>query len=368
MASKQSTNSLPQNQPVILPAVLSVLLAVCTWLFIEYFDIAYGIQKYFLGSAFNMKQLQAASGKSYLKGIEVLGILIVIMFVVYAFFYLLLFECIALLYFFISSRCRNPSVFISYKNTTNDSKTDTTNIALAIKKVLEGKGFRVYFFKYTQTKRHDVINNEIQNMLRKADCMVVIPDPYNPSYVDTEIQCAAYSQKPVFIIKHTKDQELPNTANSGHTVLLLDKLKKEKFTPLIYLLQYVHKNWHTRLFIAGKPFLFFFETITDIIERIQAFGLAMAGFAFIIVLLVFFSVRVEYVLMALKIIVTIMGVIAAFITLKNIIQNLLLQKVIRQSILNSGKTYELYRQAEFDKSIVDCVDKKGLKLDADHVN
>ncbi len=357
-----------QKQPVILPALISILLAACTWFCIEYLDIAYGIEKYFGGSSFDMKQLQMAAGGSYYKSMRTIFILLLIVFVVYAVFYLLIFECFALVYFFISSKWHKPEVFISYKNTDADDKADTTNIAVAIKEALQQKGFTVHFFKYSTTMRHDVINNEIQNMLRRAHVMVVIPDPYHPSYVDTEIQCAAYAEKPVFIIKHTKDQQLPNTANSGHTVLLLDKLKKENYKPLVYLLQYVHKNWRTRLFIPGEPFLYFFETITNIIEGIKTYALALVAFVLTIVLLVYFAAPVNFVLTGLKILITGMGIIAAFITLKKIIQNIRLQKVIRQSMLSSGKTYQHYKEAEFSENILDCVDKSGLKLNEAHLN
>lgn len=357
-----------QKRPILLPALLSVSLAACVWLLIDQLDIAYGIQKHFFASSFNMKQLEIAAGGSFYKSIKIVIVLILIVFVVYAIFYLLIFECIALLYFFITSRWHNPKVFISYKNTEDDSKTDTTNIALDIKKVLEQNGFTVHFFKYSKTMRHDVINNEIQNMLRRSDAMVVIPDPYQPSYVDTEIQCAAYAEKPVFLIKHIKDQKLPNTANSGHTVLLLDKLKKEKYQPLIYLLQYVHKNWHTRLFIPGKPFEYFFDAVTSIIEGIQKFGLALAGLIAAIFLLVYFSVPVKTVLTILKIVVTGIGVVAAFITLDKIIQNIRLQKLIRQSILTSGKTYEHFKEAEFPKNILTSLDKAGLALQEENIN
>lgn len=351
-----------QNKPVLIPAVLSLLLAAGTWFLIERLDIAYGLQKYFLNASFTMQQLQHSAGGSLYNSMKIVIVLLLIVFVLYAIVYFILFESVALLYFFVSSRWHNPAVFISYKNTSSDSKADTTAIALAIKKALEQKRFKVYFFEYSKTKRHDEINNEIQNMLRKAHAMVVIPDPYNPSYVNTEIQCAAYAEKPVFIIRHTKDQELPDTANSGHTVLLLDKLKKEKFKPLVYLLQYVYKNWHTRLFIPGMPFTYFFEAITNIIEGIKTYALALAGFILAVFLLVHFAVPVTIVLTTLKIVVSVIGFVAAFITLQKIMQNLHLQKIIRQSILTSGKTYELYKEAGFENNILGCIDKTGLKI------
>ncbi len=350
-----------QKQPIILPALFSIILAICTWLIIEYLDKRYGIQQYFLTSSTDMKQIQTAAGGSFYQSIKVVIILVLIVFVLYAVFYLMIFECFALAYFFIFSKWRKPEVFISYKNTDADDKADTTNIAVAIKDALEAKKFKVHFFKYSKAK-HDVINNQIQNMLRRADAMVVIPDPYDPSYVDTEIQCAAYDKKPVFIIKHTKDQKLPNTANSGHTVLLLDKLNKQNYKPLAYLLGYAHKNLHTRLFIPGKPLEYFFDTVTSIIERIQSYGLVFAVFILSIVLLVYFSVPVNWVLNGLIIIVTCIGIVAAFITLQKIIKNIRLQKIIRQSMLTAGKTYDYFKEAEFPKNVLDCVDKTGLAL------
>jgi hypothetical protein len=357
-----------QKHSMLLPAILSIALSVCTWFFIEYIDIAYGIEKYFFASSINMKHLEIAAGGSFYKSVKTVIILILIVFVLYAIFFLLCFECMALLYFFIFSKWHNPEIFISYKNTEEDSKTDTTDIALAIKKVLEQNRFTVHFFKYSKTMRHDVINNEIQSMLRRAHAMVVIPDPYNPSYVDTEIQCAAYAEKPVFIIKHTKDQKLPNTANSGHTVLLLDKLKKEKYQPLIYLLQYVHKNWHTRLFIPGKPLEYFFEAITTIIEGIQTYVLALIGLITAVFLMVYFAIPVNTVLTILKIVVTCIGIVAAYITLNKIIQNIRLQKIIRQSMLSSGKTYDYYKEAKFSKNILTSLDKAGLALQHNNSN
>lgn len=359
---------MPQKRPIFLPFILSILLAVCTLLVIEYVDAAFGIKKIFFNSSYDMKQFQIAAGGSFYKSIKAGFVLILVVFVLYAIFYVLVFECIALLYFFVTSRWRDQPVFISYKNTEEDSKTDTTNIALDIKKVLETNGFKVYFFKYTKIMRHDFINKEIQSMLRRAHSIVVIPDPYHPSYVDTEIQYAAIAEKPVFLIKHTKDQKLPNTANTGHTVLLLDKLKKEKYQPLVYLLRYVNKNWHTRLFIPGKPFEYFFDTITSIIEGVQNYVLALAGLVAAVFLLIYFSVPVNTVLLILKIVVTGIGIVAAFVTLDKIIQNIRLQQLTRQSIISSGKTYEHYKEAEFPKNILTCLDKVGLALQEDNID
>lgn len=354
-----------QKRPVFLPVILSLVLAVCVLLVIDYVDTSIGIKKIFFNSSYNMKQFRIDAGGDFFESIKIGFVMILVVFVVYALFYLLVFECVALLYFFVTSRWVDQAVFISYKNTEDDSKADTTNIALAIKKVLEENGFKVYFFKYTNTMRHDFINKEIQRMLRKAHSMVVIPDPYHPSYVDTEIQYAAIEEKPVFLIKHTKDQKLPNTANTGHTVLLLDKLKKEKYQPLVYLLRYVNKNWHTRLFIPRKPFEYFSDTVGTIIESIKSYGLGFVGFVAVVFSLIYFSVPVTTVLFILKMIVTGIGIVAAYITLDKIIQNIQLQKLTRQSIISSGKTYEHYKEAGFPKNILACLDKAGLALQED---
>lgn len=357
-----------KNKPVLLIAFLSLALAAATWYCIDYFGITQGLQNYFFGSSHSMKKIQAAAGGSFYNSIKTVIVLILIVFVVYAVIFLLVFECFALCYFFISSKWRNPKVFISYKNTDTDSKTDTTSIALAVKKVLEQKGFGISFFNYNKNSGHDVVNNEIQRMLRRSDAMVVIPDPYHPSYVDTEIQCAAYAEKPVFLIRHVKDQKLPNTANSGHPVLSWDQLKKQQYQPLVHLLQYVHKNWHTRLFIPGKPFLFFLESVTGIIEGIQTYALAFVGFIAAVFLLVYFDVPPALVLIILQIIVTGIGVAAAFITLDKIFEHTHLQKVTRQSVLGSGKTYELFKEAHFPKEVLLAIDKQGLSLQEGNVN
>ena len=145
MASTQSIKPRQLKQPVMLPGILSVALAAGTLLFIEHFDVAYGLQKYFSASATNMKQLQAASGNSYFASIKTIFVLILIVFVLYAVFYLVFFECIALLYFLVSSKWRSPQVFISYKNTADDSKTGTTDIALTIKKCWKKMDLRCTF-------------------------------------------------------------------------------------------------------------------------------------------------------------------------------------------------------------------------------
>ena len=59
---------------------------------------------------------------------------------------------------------------------------------------------------------------------------------------------------------------------------------------------------------------------------------------------------------------SITGIVAAFITFDKILQNICLQKVSRQFILSSGKTFELYKEAKFTDNILGCVDKAGLKI------
>lgn len=357
-----------KNRPVILPAFISIILASAAWYCVEHFGITQALQTFFFGPSYSMKQLQAAAGGSFYHSIKTVVVLILIVFVVYAIIFLLVFECFAVCYFFISSKWRNPEVFISYKNTETGSKTDTTSIALAIKQALEQNRFTVHFFNYDKSAKHDLVNNEIQQLLRKSDAMVVIPDPYHPSYVDTEIQCAAYAEKPVFLIRHVKDQKLPNTANSGHLVLSWNQLKQQHCQPLVYLLQYVHKNWHTRLFIPGKPLLFFLESVTGIMEAIQTYLLAFISFIAAVFLLVYFAIPATVVLFILQATVTLIGVAAAFITLDKILENNRLQKVTRQSVLSSGKTYELFKAANLPKEVLSAIDKRGLASQEDNIN
>lgn len=349
-----------QFKQKVLSAILSIAIALFTLYFVEKMEYVQDINEYFSGGINNMAQLQKLTGKNYFEGIKTIMLLIFIFFVAYVCFFVFFFELIALGYFLKTSRWRKPRVFISYKNSQAEAKVDTGKIALALKTDLEKKGFKVLFFQYTTRPDHDTVNDQIRTLLRQADAMIVIPDPYHPSYVNTEIQCGAYSSKPVYIVRHTKDQKLPDTANTGHTVLLLDELKKAKYKPLSYILQYVHRVWHKRLFIVGMPLtsflnpFFYLEDTERRFEVFLVFGLLTAG-------LVYFKAPILIVLLVVKIIIILLGVKGAYVTLSTIFNNLRFEKVIKQSMINAGNTYDYFVAAEFDKEILVCIDKVGLE-------
>ena len=336
------------------------MIALCTLWFIEANGYAADVQQHYFGGANSMGQYTQLVSHNYYDGIKAVMFILFAFFVMYIFFFVMFFVAVAVVYFVITSRWRKPRVFISYKKAAADSTIRTDEIALDIKANLESKGFRILFFQYTLSLDHDSVNSGIQKLLRKAHAMIVIPDPYQPSYVNAEIQCAAYSFKPLCIIKHTIDQRLPDTANSGHPVLILEKLKEEKYKPLSYILQYVHRVWHKRLFIVWMPlisFLFPFVYLEDedgnYLKALLVFALLTAG-------LVYFNVPVAIVLLIVKIITAAIGVYVAYITLSEVIKNIQLQKVIKQSMINAGNTYDYFVAADFDKSILACVDQVGL--------
>ncbi len=351
---------LSANKPLLI--IASLLIAFLTLFIIEKLGYPENIQSYFFGDIKEMGQLKSLLKQDWIKGLKSVMFLLFAFFVVYIMFFVLVFEIFALFYFLISSKWRKPKVFISYKNTNEDSDVDTTKMAVSIKSFLEKKGFKVFFFEYTKTLHHDQVNFQIQEMLRSCNAMVVIPDPYHQSYVDSEILYASTERKPVFIIKHTKDQKLPNTANSGHTVLLWGKLKKEKQEPLSYLLQYVHNVWSKRLFVIGTPLVSFLFPFMYLDDNQDNFWKSILVFAAATIALVYFSTSLDFVLWTVKLIITVIGAYGAYFTISEIIKITRFQNIIRQSILTGGNTYDQYVSAAVSKNIIDCLDKTGLAI------
>lgn len=340
-------------------AILSILIAFIALYIIEHLGYSSNFRSYFFGQIQDMGQLKVMIKADWIKGTKSVMFLLLAFFVLFLMAFICVLESVALIYFICSSRWRKPKVFISYKNSEKGAEVNTTKMALAIKSHLEKKGFTVLFFEYTKTLHHDNVNFEIQKMLRKCNAMVVIPDPYHPSYVDSEILYASTEQKPVFIIKHTKDQKLPNTANSGHTVLLWEKLKKENLEPLNYLLQYVHNYWSQKLFIIGLPFISFSLPILALGEEENLLKSTLI-FASIVLVLVYFATSIDYALWAIKIVIAGFGVLGSYLTIAKIFTTSHFQKIIRQSILSGGSTYEHYVASEMKESVIKCIDKNGL--------
>lgn len=346
----------------IIATLFGFLLASISLYAIEQMGYANDFRNYFFGGITDMGQFKSTIKNEWIKGTRNVMFLVFAFTILYIVVFALIFEFFALVYFVFSSKWRKPKVFISYKNSDKGDEVNTTQIALSIKKFLEEKGFKVLFFQYTETLHHDQVNFEIQKMLRACNAMVVIPDPYHPSYVDSEILYASTEQKPVFIIKHTKDQKLPNTANSGHTVFLWPRLKKAKLEPLNYLLKYVHNFWAMRLFVIGSPLLSFLMPFFVLDEKSKGLDKTIIVFALATLALVFFSTSLETLLWILKISISAIGVYVAYYTLLQIFKTINFQKIIKQSILSSGHTYDHYVAAEIDKSIIYCLDKQGLAI------
>lgn len=346
----------------IIASLLGLLLALISILAIEQMGFAQDFRNYFFGGLKDLGQFKILLKADWIKGTRNVMFLLFAFTILYISVFALFFELFAVVYFIFSSKWRKPKVFISYKNSDKEDEVNTTKIALNIKKFLEEKGFTVFFFQYTELLHHDQVNFEIQKMLRACNAMVVIPDPYHPSYVDSEILYASTEQKPVFIIKHTKDQKLPNTANSGHTVFLWPRLKKAKLEPLAYLLKYVHNFWQMRLFVLGTPLISFLMPLSVFDDNNDGFWKAIFGFALTTVALVFFSTSLDALLWILKISISAIGVYVVYYTLLQIFKTVNFHKIIKQSILSNGHTYDHYVAAEIDKEIIYCLDKQGLAI------
>jgi hypothetical protein len=344
---------------IILAGLISLLLSITSVIIIEELGYLNDLKDYFFPGLNDFGAFKALVTNNWFKGTRDIMLLLFLIALMHIFLFTIIFELIAIIYFIISVKWFKPKVFISYKNSNKNDEVNTTKIATGIKAHLEKKGFNVLFLKFSEQLSHDQVVFQIQGMLKACSAMIVIPDPYHPSYVDSEILYASTEQKPVFIIKHTDDQQLPNTANSGHTVFLWQKLKKEQFEPLNYLLEYVHGYWKSKLYIIYTPLIGFIMPIT-LLEDDDHFWKVIIIFALVTLLLVFSSTTIASLLLILKIGISAIGCFAGFITIKEIFKTTQFQKIIKQSILNKGNTYDHYVDAELKNNIIDCLDKKGL--------
>lgn len=342
-------------------AFFGLILALGTFFYLRASGYAADITHYFFGDSTDLQSLSSSSGTQYWQRLKAVMLLIAIFFILYCFVFLLFFEAFALLYFLFSSKWRKPRVFISYKNSSPDAAVNTTGMAEEIKNNLEQKGFRTLFFTYTKALHHDEVNFRIQENIRKAHAMVVVPDPQHPSYVNTEIQGAVLAYKPVYLVKFSEDQRLPDTANSGHSVFIWHKLKESKFTALSDLLCYIHQYWTTRFFILGIPLISFFIPFVWIDENDHSFK-ALILFALLVAGLIYLNVPLQGLQLFIECITMLIAVIGAYTTILAIFERSHLQQVARQSVLKGGSAYDAFENAGMEQTVLDCLDKDGLAI------
>lgn len=264
------------------------------------------------------------------------------------------FICLSIFYIIFSSKWAKPTIFISYKHAEADAKVNTDKIATDMKAALEEQGFRINFFQFDPNASHDQVNHQIRELLRSCDMMIVVPDPYKPSYVNTEIQGAALAEKPLFLIKHTEDQRLPDTANSGHPVILYKKLDKKTFSPLPKIILHVCRHWSVQAALI-------FKSLAEPIAKSDENDLFSEGnrwiFAGIALLLVKFSVSSTIILGLLQGIVFAVVAYCAYIFVSKIAQYIDLNNAARQSVLTGGDTNAIFEEIfENDEKIMACLD------------
>ena len=348
---------LQENQK-IYAIFISICIAALSIFFIDYTGQANLIFEYYFGKMDDAGDFDPMLKDHFFTGIQKIAVLFFITIIIHLFFALVLFVCVSILYVIFTSKWQKPNVFISYKHAEADAKVNTDKIALDMKIALEKQGFSINFFKYDPNATHDQVNYQIRALLRNSDMMIVVPDPYKPSYVNTEIQCAAYDNKPVFIVKHTKDQRLPDTANSGHPVILYDKLDKNTFFPIPKMLLQICNHWSVRwrlvLFALFSPFQILM--LSDDEDGISLTHIAI--FVGVSLLLVKLCVPFLYIIWAIKFIVFAIVAYGAYFAIVEIFKSINLKNAARQSVLTGGDTNAIFASVfENDKKILDCLDK-----------
>jgi hypothetical protein len=344
-------------QKVYLVLLSIGIAAFVIWLANTFFQIEY-ITTYIelLANTDNLKQLLT---DSWISNLMLVGIIFFGIILYYLLISIFVFICLSILYVIFSSKWKKPTIFISYKHADADAKVNTDKIATDMKAALEEQGFRINFFKFDINASHDQVNHQIRELLRSCDMMIVVPDPYKPSYVNTEIQGAALAEKPLFIIKHTEDQRLPDTANSGHPVILYRKLDKKTFSPLPKIILHVCRHWSVQWQLILKSL----SEPLDKSDKADLFSdVSRWIFAGIALLLVKLSVSATIILGILQGIV--FGVISysAYIFMGKIAQYIAVNNAARQSVLTGGNTNATFAEIfEDDESVMACLDTfKGV--------
>lgn len=338
--------------------LLSICIALISIFAVDYAGETKFILEYTIGSADDAGDFNFLLKEDFFDGAKKIAAIFLITIILYLIFALFLFICLSVIYVVFSSKWTKPRIFISYKHADENAAVNTDKIAMDMKNALEAQGFGINFFKYDPNGTHDQVNYQIRELLRSSDIMIVVPDPYKPSYVNTEIQCAAYDNKPVFIVKHTKDQRLPDTANSGHPVILYNKLDKNTFQPVPKMLLQVCNHWSVRwrlvLYALFSPFQILMLSDDD--DGISLTHIAI--FVGISLILVKLCVPFIYIIWAIKLIVFAVIAYGAYFSIDEIFKNINLKNAARQSVLTGGDTNTIFASVfDNDKEVLDCLDK-----------
>lgn len=338
--------------------LLSIVIAIVPVLLME--NIAYlrNTETYVLGLFQQTVQAVQHYGSGKDKG-KIIAILFILLSLLYLLLYICFFELLAAIYLAISSKRRKPAIFISFKIPESKDDADTAAIAITIKKYLVERGFRVNIQEPLSRPKHDLLNQDIKQLLNQSDALLAIPHINKSSYVDAEIATAYHNDKPVYIIKYDPAQILPATANSGHIVFNLAKLKTAGYMPLNIILPYINSYWKSRIKIMELPL--------DKLDPggkfpFNVFGFYLLAFGLSLLIGINVSINITLLKFPMEILITILGFYSALVTMNHIYKNINLQKAARQSAISNRPTYELLEQAGFDKSVLGSIDHVGLKL------
>ena len=245
---------------------------------------------------------------------------------------------------------RSVRVFISYKN-------EYTEIAKELKHFFENqaKGFRVEMLAFAK-RQHDETVSEVRDMIRRSDIMVCIPDPEAPSFVNAEILAMSVLGKPIVLVRHHKDQQLPHTALSGYPVLELEKLRKYKLKPLADYCTFICRHFRDLDRFFSRLLVIF-----GIVELAQEFR----AYIIVVVLLVLAGLSSLKALLSLGLYLLMISLLlGVIIQLIAIFQERLASKVARQQMLSGHTTFQKLNEAlselPSDWRISECLDEEAL--------
>ncbi len=121
--------------------------------------------------------------------------------------------------------------FISFSNQQEET-------AEAIEKCLSQANIRPIRIPYVENSSHQTIVADVLEGIAKCNLLICIPSNAG-SFVDSEVLAASASRKPIIFVISDCFGSLPNTADKRYPVFSLERLRENRFKPLVVFTSYL---------------------------------------------------------------------------------------------------------------------------------
>ena len=250
---------------------------------------------------------------------------------------------------------RRVKVFLSYQH-------QHAALVTKLEAVLKTKWIKPDFIPFLPAD-HDTIIALVQKSIEKSDLLVILPGS-EKSFVDAEIMLASSLKKPIFFLKITEDQRIPDTSYRGYPVFDLQKLENYQFRPLNRFILYVTKSSKDVLLNFPRTLVAFYNQFDSILPVLGFMILLWIVSGPIIFILANLEWRFKISEIFFWIFTTIVTGYFIFRYIKIITERMRAISVTRQTIRTGNMTYELladcFVELEADREILHCINKDPL--------